>query len=130
MAIPANAILWDYIASPSDMVMLTARFAVSTAQKPPLLGEGETITSGSVSILPESAALGATILDGVINDIDRDPQIADDTNITNWVAIDEENRDDPVFLTDQGALIGIQYTLNTNLGNRFRRTFVYRVKQL
>ena len=129
MAIPDDAILWEYLADPSDILAYVARFDIETPDgKPPVLDVGETIVSMTAEIEDSSGALGGTILEGDFEDEDRGPWIADDGMCLVWVMIAEEMRSDPAFSTDAGAAIGVVFTIKTSLFNTYQFTFYFRAK--
>jgi hypothetical protein len=119
MAIPTEASMWAQPMDPADRVDFIVQFG-------DLLTGGEVIETATVTVLPEAAALGLTI----ITDAAHGPSILNDTNIEIWFEIDDALQSDPAF--NPGASLPVQITVDTDATppRRFQRTMVVRVVQL
>jgi hypothetical protein len=119
MPIPSGATVWAQPLDPSDradyVVGLGALFT----------GE-EVIDVAQVTLMPEAVALGLTILE----DEDHGPSIADDTNIELWFEVEEEFRDNVLFLGGVDLPVEITVTTTATPPRRFQRTVVLKVVQL
>lgn len=127
MAIPASAPTIDQAIDPSDRVEFVAQFGLSVDGRSPLLETGETIETLEITPLPDAAALGFTIMEGVVDALDRGPWIADNTNAEFWAEVEEANRGDAAYTA--GAILGAQVTITTSHGRRYQRTVGVRAIQ-
>jgi len=119
MPIPSGATVWPQPFDPSDRVDYALGFG-------PLFTGHEVIDVAQVTLMPEAIALGLTILE----DEDHGPSIADDTNIELYFEIEEEFRDNVLFLGGVDLPVEITVTTTATPPRRFQRTVVLKVAQL
>lgn len=119
MPIPAGAVAWEQALDPADR----ADYLVQLAG---LMTGGEIIANATVTLLPEAAALGLTI----IQDAQHGPWIANDTNIEIWFEVDPAMRGNAAFNAGVDLPLEITITTNATLFRRFQRTMVLRVVNL
>lgn len=127
MAVPASAPVADQPMDPGDLIDFVAQFGAAVGDASALLEDGEIIVTLDVSPAIDAAALGFTIVEGEVDEIDRGPWIADDVNVEFWGEVEEAERLNAAFTN--GVILGAEITITTSLGRRYQRTLGVEVIQ-
>lgn len=115
---------WEENLDPAERIEFVMEFASGVA---PVLGVGETISSYSLAVTAEAAALGLTIETGAPYAASLEPN---GTDIKLWLSVSAPFQDNAAFTP--GIQLGVVATINTSStpSRRRQRTFLVTVKQL
>lgn len=132
MPIPVNAVLMKQEMDPADIVDFVANFYdTSDATKTPILESGETISSYTLTMSSEGAALGVTIetvaprAHGLIT---SSAGYVDNTAIKFWLSVTGANATNAAW-DATGTKIPVTVTINTSQNRRRERTMVVTIAQ-
>lgn len=143
MALPPNAKLFPRQMDPADVVDYIANGNPDPGDldvnEVALLEEGEVISSYTLTMSPEGAALGVTISQGGVGEGGDDPSLiaivggAETTGATAvkfWLYVDDAFLDNAAF-DGTGTYVGIILTVNTNSvpSRRRQKTLIVQVAQ-
>lgn len=122
MAIPPRAYVFPQVIDPSDLV----EFQMDLSGPDGLLEDKELIASYTLTLLPESVALGLTILTAAPYALTA----PDNVSVRAYFEIAAASRDNAAFSGD-GASLPMELTITTssNPARRFQRTIVLKVAQ-
>ena len=128
MAVPPNASEWTQPFDPWDRKEYVAEFdTTADGASGPVLEAGEEITSYTIEVSAEAAALGVEISTDTGYE---DSLLAGNQQIEVWFEVDEAFRENAAF-AGAGMQVGVEFTINTNSSpsRRHQKTYVLKVAQ-